>query len=333
MSSVGAAKHPKRAERCRCRSSTVPRRAPRLQPFTIWSIVGGASFSRASEIAWEEYYRAIEGRSLRPLFVDAIRFLPTQRADDHALVAIDLGCGDGSETLALLARGWTVTAVDGAAEAIARVRASVAPEHSARLTTVVAPFHELELPETDFVYAGLSLPFCDPREFGFVWRGISGALRPRGVFAGHFFGPLDSWAWYVGHDIPHTCRGGSTLWPVRCSTAPRAGRRRRCRERAEALARVPRDRVQARSRLTDRARRRDADGRASRADAELILVYGALPLEGDVHGVDAAWTRASSLSPRQSTENASSREKMKPSDGLEPSTSSLPRPLAGGRID
>jgi len=93
------------------------------------------------------------------LFVDAIRFLPTQRADDDALVAIDLGCGDGSETLALLARGWRVTAVDGAAEAIARVRASVAPEHSARLTTVVAAFHELELPETDFVYAGLSLPF------------------------------------------------------------------------------------------------------------------------------------------------------------------------------
>jgi len=174
--------------------TNAPGGARRLQPFTICSIVGGASFSRASEIAWEEYYRAIEGRTLRPLFVDAIRFLPTQRADNHALVAIDLGCGDGSETLALLARGWTVTAVDGAAEAIARVRASVAPEDSARLTTVVAPFHELELPETDFVYAGLSLPFCDPREFGVVWRNISGALRPRGVFAGHFFGPLDSWA-------------------------------------------------------------------------------------------------------------------------------------------
>jgi tellurite methyltransferase len=156
--------------------------------------VSDASFSKASEIGWEEYYRAVEGRPLRALFVDALPFLPTPSQDDRALVAVDLGCGDGTETLALLARGWTVIAVDGAHESIARLRASVAPEDSRRLTTFVAPFHELQLPDADFVYAGLSLPFCDPREFGEVWRRISTALRPEGVFAGHFFGPHDSWS-------------------------------------------------------------------------------------------------------------------------------------------
>ena len=51
--------------------------------------MGGSSFSRASEIAWDEYYRAIEGRSLRPLFVDAIRFLPTPQADDPGMQVVD----------------------------------------------------------------------------------------------------------------------------------------------------------------------------------------------------------------------------------------------------
>jgi tellurite methyltransferase len=66
--------------------------------------VSGVGFSQASGIGWEQYYRAIEGRPLRALLVDAMPFLPT--TDDQALVAIDLGCGDGTETLALLARGW-----------------------------------------------------------------------------------------------------------------------------------------------------------------------------------------------------------------------------------
>lgn len=115
VSSVGAAKHPKGQITplidCFTRIPSHSANPPLGQfpdvrrgrsRFTICSIVGGAGFSRASEIAWEEYYRAIEGRSLRPLFVDAIRFLPTQRADDHALVAIDLGC----ETAARRLRSW-----------------------------------------------------------------------------------------------------------------------------------------------------------------------------------------------------------------------------------
>ncbi len=170
----------------------VGHRALDVQLFTICSIVSGVGFSKASGIGWEQYYRAIEGRPLRALFVEAMPFLPT--TDDQALVAIDLGCGDGTETLALLARGWKVIAVDAAPQAIARLRASVAPEDRTRLAAFVASYHEVEWPDADFVYAGLSLPFCDPRDFDQVWRRISTALRPEGVFAGHFFGPHDSWA-------------------------------------------------------------------------------------------------------------------------------------------
>jgi SAM-dependent methyltransferase len=156
--------------------------------------VSEPSRSGGSRISWEEYYKAVEGRTVRPLFIEALGVLPSPHAGEYVRVAVDLGCGDGTESLALLARGWSVVAVDGAPEAIALLRTSVPPEDAARLTTVVGAFHEVELPDADFLYAGLSLPFCAPGDFANLWRAIVHALADGGVFAGHFLGPRDSWA-------------------------------------------------------------------------------------------------------------------------------------------
>jgi len=148
----------------------------------------------AAEIEWEDFYRAVEGRELRPLFVDAIPYLPTVTTAERSLVAVDLGCGDGTETLDLLRRGWTVLAVDGSSAGIARMRQSVPSADLARLTTLVARFTEMSLPPADLVYAGLSLPFCHPRDFDAVWEKVASAVGANGFFVGHFFGPHDTWA-------------------------------------------------------------------------------------------------------------------------------------------
>jgi SAM-dependent methyltransferase len=140
------------------------------------------------DVSWDEYYRAIQGRSPRALFVDALAFAVGPG------VAVDVGCGDGTETLALLADGWTVFAADAAPEGIERLRSSVPAEAGGRLTTVVAPFHQLDLPSADLVYAGLSLPFCAPDHFDEAWRLITDAVRPGGILAVHLFGPNDTWA-------------------------------------------------------------------------------------------------------------------------------------------
>jgi tellurite methyltransferase len=54
---------------------------------------------RAEEIEWEGYYCAVEGRAPREVFVEALPSLPTASPDERPLVAVDLGCGDGKESL------------------------------------------------------------------------------------------------------------------------------------------------------------------------------------------------------------------------------------------
>lgn len=149
-------------------------------------------WEKAGEIGWETYYRWVEGRDLRQVFVDALPRLP-EADGDRERVAIDLGCGDGKEALVLLERGWTVLAVDGAPEGIARLVDAVPPDDAGRLTTKIAAYADVELPEADLVYAGFSLPFCDPGDFPGLWKGVVAAIRPKGVFAGNFFGPRDTW--------------------------------------------------------------------------------------------------------------------------------------------
>ncbi|MGQ9869558.1 hypothetical protein [Leptodesmis sp.] len=40
---------------------------------------------------------------------------------DSSRVAVDLGCGDGRDTVELLRRDWQVLAIDGEPQAIARL--------------------------------------------------------------------------------------------------------------------------------------------------------------------------------------------------------------------
>ena len=106
--------------------------------------------------------------------------------------AIDLGCGAGVDTAAMLAAGWSVFATDAEAEAIERVRRRAADD--ARLTTALSRMEDVELPDADLVWASYSLFFCDPAQFPRLWKRIREAVRPGGRFAGQFLGDRDTWA-------------------------------------------------------------------------------------------------------------------------------------------
>lgn len=143
---------------------------------------------------WARYYQAVQGREPRALFRAALAAFEADGFDPSGCQAVDLGCGDGTETLALLARGWRVLAIDREPAAIARVLAAVPEQARLRLETQVAAFADALLPPADLVYAGLSLPFCPPEHFPAVWERVVAAVRPGGRFAGHLFGERDSWS-------------------------------------------------------------------------------------------------------------------------------------------
>lgn len=109
-------------------------------------------------------------------------------------VAVDLGCGEGTDALALLDRGWSVLAVDIEDAGLALLRARIPAAWAQRISIVCASFADVGLPPAHLIHAGFSLPFCPPHQFPAVWEQIRRALVPGGMFAGQLFGTRDSWA-------------------------------------------------------------------------------------------------------------------------------------------
>jgi len=139
---------------------------------------------------WEDYYHKIQGRAPRQLLLDALEKFPAQTE----LQAIDLGCGDGTEAVVLLSRGWHVLAVDGEPAGLKRLMEKVQTEGQAHLQTQMSKFEEVTLPPADLIHASYSIPFCHPDHFSALWEKIASALNSGGRFAGQFFGIHDTWA-------------------------------------------------------------------------------------------------------------------------------------------
>ncbi|MGJ3593056.1 class I SAM-dependent methyltransferase [Stutzerimonas stutzeri] len=108
--------------------------------------------------------------------------------------ALDLGCGAGRDSLALLRDGWSVVALDQSSAALDALRAQV-DTGAHKLTTLCEPFENgAPLPTVELVNASFALPFCKPEAFTSLWTRIMACLRRGGLFSGHFFGLRDSWA-------------------------------------------------------------------------------------------------------------------------------------------
>jgi SAM-dependent methyltransferase len=134
---------------------------------------------------WGPFYDAVAERPPHDTAVAALDAFPAPG------FAVDLGCGDGRDTRAMLDRGWRVLAIDAEPAAIERLRARVPPAARDRLETLVTSFEEARWPEADLVNAGFALPFCAPDRFDEVWQRVRGSIAPGGRFAGHLFGDRD----------------------------------------------------------------------------------------------------------------------------------------------
>ncbi len=136
---------------------------------------------------WKAYYDAVANRAPRKTILTALA------AFKQPGVAIDLGCGDGRDTVEILRQNWAVLAIDKEPEAIQRLRACPIVNRD-RLATQIISFEQLQLPQlVDLINASFSLPFCSPDDFPYLWNQIYNSLVPGGRFCGHLFGDRDSW--------------------------------------------------------------------------------------------------------------------------------------------
>lgn len=150
--------------------------------------------SLADSKVWADYNAAQATRSVRPLCLEAMALA----GPANGRRAIDLGCGAGKETLALLNGGWRVHAVDSLPDTRERLLGIAPADADGRLSIEVRAFQDLRgLPEADLIFAGYSLPFIHPDKFGGFWALMLDALRRPAMVAVNLFGDRDSWA-----DVP-----------------------------------------------------------------------------------------------------------------------------------
>jgi tellurite methyltransferase len=156
----------------------------------------------ANEPDWLAYYEAVAERPPRDTLLQGLanfEQVSVQKSGRTAAspppLAVDLGCGDGRDTVELLRRGWRVLAIDAEPQALERLLARPIPMEL--LQTQQIRFEALNLPAgVDLINASFCLPFCPPASFPELWQKIVDALAVGGRFCGQLFGDRDSWAAY-----------------------------------------------------------------------------------------------------------------------------------------
>ncbi|HET9436404.1 MAG TPA: class I SAM-dependent methyltransferase, partial [Candidatus Limnocylindrales bacterium] len=141
---------------------------------------------------WAAYYRHTLGREPRPLFVKGMTAL--EAAGVAAGQAVEIGFGDGTETLTLLQAGWRVVAIDAAPDAAEVLRGRVDAARADRLEIRTESAETASLPPFDLLYAGYALSFIPPAAFRRFWRRVRAQLQPGGFLVVNVFGVRDTWA-------------------------------------------------------------------------------------------------------------------------------------------
>ena len=134
----------------------------------------------------QKYYKNTEGKEPHE---NLQRFLNMKINPGKA---IDIGCGAGRDTIALIKNGWTVTAIDGR-NTEQMISKSLTEDELKRFNFERQEFENLKLEKSNLVVANFSLPFCNKNYFNEAWNRIKNSILQDGYFVGNFFGKRDEW--------------------------------------------------------------------------------------------------------------------------------------------
>lgn len=136
---------------------------------------------------WRKYYNKAMSRTYSPRTERAVQ-LNTSGLN----VAVDCGCGTGSDIAYLAEQGYRVHGFDINPDAISICHKRF--RHDALIEVSEASFEDFTYPTAGVILANSSLFFAEPSVFNNAWRAITDSLAVGGVFGGDFMGVDDSWA-------------------------------------------------------------------------------------------------------------------------------------------
>ncbi len=140
---------------------------------------------------WTGYYDAQEGREPRELLMEVLRAF-----DAHHRVgsAVDLGCGDGTDSLALLGEAGMCSSIDAQDDG-SGVSARGSRTNRPRGRRPSCPRCRPSIcPRRTSCSRASASRSARRRRSRNLWARIRASLRPRGRFAGELFGDRDTWA-------------------------------------------------------------------------------------------------------------------------------------------
>lgn len=142
---------------------------------------------------WESYYARTGQRPPRRTLLFALDRFDAEALPHENRFAIDLGCGNGRNTIEMLRRGWPVLAVDKEPKAIRGLLARPDLPEGCRVETAISRFEDVVLPPANLIDSGFALPLMPQAVFPRVWARILDALKPGGRISCQLYGERDSW--------------------------------------------------------------------------------------------------------------------------------------------
>lgn len=145
---------------------------------------------------WNPFYEKVRGLGTSETLNLALAHIDrTKRPRKKIWRAVDLGCGEGRDTLDLLNRGWRVLAIDNTHSACTALTAKASELRiDSHLTVRECSFDNAAYGRADLINACLALPYCPPDRFARVWSKILKALQPGGYLSCNLFGDRHDWA-------------------------------------------------------------------------------------------------------------------------------------------
>ena len=136
---------------------------------------------------WKQYYDKTKKEYPRnnvKFLIDSLNLKSTN--------AIDLGCGQGNDTVYLINNDFKVLGIDKEnVEDIIRERLSQDKQKYFQFKK--QKLEDLKIPNTDLIIANFSLSFCKKEYFKLMWQKIVESININGYFVGTIFGINDSW--------------------------------------------------------------------------------------------------------------------------------------------